>query len=93
MYRMRRRPESRTRLIEFDGREWRVEERVERGPDDQERRCLVFSCNGESHRVHDYHWLWFGFLDSELAALCKSRRAVSVHEALLPRAAERQLRA
>ena len=51
----------------------------------------MFSCDAESHRVYEYHWLWFGFMDSELAALSKSRRVVSAREATLSWGAERQL--
>lgn len=73
MWTMPKRPESRTRTVRMDGREWRIEERTDR-IGDREERLLVFSAEGESHAIRDYHWLWFGFMDQELAALCPSRR-------------------
>jgi hypothetical protein len=76
-----KRPESRTRIVRMDGREWRVQERAEMGDDQREVRSLVFSSDGETREVRNYHWLWFGFMDDELAALCRARRVVA--EALM----------
>ena len=75
MWSMPKRAESRTRTLRMDGQEWRVEERTDRAAD-REERYLVFSSNGESLVLRDYHWLWFAFMDEELEALCRSRRKV-----------------
>jgi hypothetical protein len=58
----------------MDGREWRVEERAEYDADDAKDRALVFSTEGETIRLGNYHWLWFGFTDEELVTLCRTRR-------------------
>ena len=73
MWTMPKRADSRTRIIWMDGREWRVQEQSDR-QEDREARSLVFSSAAESHTIHEYHWLWFGFMDEELATLYKSRR-------------------
>ena len=72
-----KRPESRTRIVRMDGREWRVHERAELGDDKREVRSLVFSSDGETREVRNYHWLWFGFMDDELTALCRTRRVAA----------------
>lgn len=91
MWTMTKRADSRTRIIWMDGREWRVQEQADRLAD-REERSLVFSSGGECHTVHEYHWLWFGFMDDELAALCKTRRKAAESAAYLPLAtSEREL--
>jgi hypothetical protein len=64
----------------MDGQEWRVQEQSDRLAD-REERSLVFSSSGESHTVHEYHWLWFAFMDEELAALYKTRRGTATSAA------------
>lgn len=73
MWAMPKRAESRTRMLRMDGREWQVEERAETGADGRVERALVFSTAGETQRVREFNWLWFGFMDDELAALCRKR--------------------
>lgn len=83
MWTMPKRTDSRTRIIWMEGREWRVQEQSDSRAD-REERALVFSSAGESHTVHEYHWLWFGFMDDELAALYKSRRKAADSAAYHP---------
>ena len=80
MWTMPKRADSRTRIIWMDGREWRVQEQSD-SLADREERSLVFSSGGESHTLHEYHWLWFGFMDEELATLYKTRRKAATSAA------------
>ena len=69
MWTLPKRAERRTRVVRLDGRDWLVAERVDEGPNGEQEPSLVFTTEGDTRRVRDFPWLWFGLTDEELAAL------------------------
>jgi hypothetical protein len=69
MWTLPKRAERRTRTVQLDGRDWLVAERVDEGPNGEHESSLVFTTDGDTRRVRDFPWLWFGLTDNELAAL------------------------
>ena len=69
MWTLPKRAERRTRSVRLDGRDWLVAERLDEGPNGEQESSLVFTTEGDTRRVRDFPWLWFGLTEDELAAL------------------------
>ena len=71
MHSTQKRIERRTRTVSLDGRQWVVSEQELLEPNGASKQCLVFATDGETRRVREFPWLWYGLLNDELGALSR----------------------